>query len=159
MATATPKVKFKPLYNPASPAYAPPSFTEQMLKVEDSPPSAPWVSTESVNDKFNVFILCLLKTTSHENASKNYSYHAQEAAPANEVEARISAYKDFAENQVECGAFTGYILKVFRINPMISSTSMAMIFHHKKFQVKKKTFLNGPLKDNEFLSGKGKHYG
>jgi len=35
---------------------------------------------------------------------------------------------------------------------------MVLVASLKKFQVLKKTYLNGPLKDNEFLKKKGEQY-
>lgn len=70
---------------------------------------------------------------------------------------RYKTIKIYADQEVANGNHTGYRLFGYVLQPFAMQT-LFLKNHHKKFQVKKKTFLNGPLKDNEFLSGKGKHY-
>jgi len=53
---------------------------------------------------------------------------------------------------------TGYILHGYKATPLKPGPCFIAMNKVKKFQVKKKTFLNGPLKDNEFIQKKGKYY-
>ncbi len=70
---------------------------------------------------------------------------------------RYKTIKTYADEQVNSGEHTGYrlfgyVLRPFGIQPLFLKN------HYKKFQVKDKTYLNGPLKSNEFLAKKGQHY-
>ena len=110
-------------------------------------------------DPFRVYVLVMYTTTSNENDYHNYKMYAREIHDSIAIQERVDAFRQFADNQISIGNLTGVILKVYRINPMVSNTGMTMITHYRKFETKKdKVFLNGPLKNNEFLQKKGKMY-
>ena len=69
----------------------------------------------------------------------------------------ITKAKQFADSQVTSGDISGYLLQGLQIKSMESLT-MHLKNQYRKFQLLKKTFLNGPLKDNGFIQKKGKHY-
>ena len=70
---------------------------------------------------------------------------------------RYKTIKTYADEQVNSGEHTGYRLFGYVLQPFEMQT-LFLKNHHKKFQVKDKTYLNGPLKSNEFLAKKGQHY-
>ena len=70
---------------------------------------------------------------------------------------RYKTIKTYADEQVNSGEHTGYRLFGYVLQPFEMQT-LFLKNHHKKFQVKDKTYLNGPLKSNEFLAKKGGHY-
>jgi hypothetical protein len=72
--------------------------------------------------------------------------------------ARYQVIKSFAQDQVKEGIHTGYKLFAYVLTPFSMLSVSKMMRSDKDFQIKHKTYLNGPLKDNEFLAKKGKHY-
>lgn len=70
---------------------------------------------------------------------------------------RYKSIRQFAEEQVKSGERTGYHLYGYVLRPF-SLEMLQEKNHHWKFQVKNKTYLNGPLKNNEFLQKKGGMY-
>jgi hypothetical protein len=70
---------------------------------------------------------------------------------------RYKTIKTYADQLVASGEHTGYHLYGYVLQPFEMQT-LFLKNHHKKFQVKDKTYLNGPLKSNEFLAKKGQHF-
>jgi len=135
--------------------------------VKFAPPKQGWVTLDAfaedtpVAEKpdFSLYHLVLYTTTALTNDFSLYSLYAHESRTKDDIENRIIAYRTFVDDQLAGEQITGFMLKVFRIDPMVSNMSMECVTNYKKFNTPKdKVFLNGPLKSNEFLSKKGKHY-
>jgi len=146
MATA-PKVKFK-----IPPDYTGPLSTGVFIQEDISP------DTDISLDQHCGYLIILYTTHSNVDDKSSYSIYLYE--PRLTLDSYFERYdtvKAYAENQLNAGELTGFILHGFRVDSLNTATMTAMN-KMKKFQVKKKTFLNGPLKDNEFIQKKGKHY-
>lgn len=110
-------------------------------------------------DPFRVYVLVMYTTTSNENEHHNYKMYTREIHDSIAIQERVDAFRQFIDSQISANNLTGAVLKVYRINPMVSNTGMTMVTNYRKFEAKKdKVFLNGPLKNNEFLQKKGKMY-
>jgi len=146
MATA-PKVKFK----------IPPDYTGSLTGeafIQDD--VSPEISMGLDHQRGYLIILY----TTHSNVDDKSSYSIYLYEPRLTLDSYFERYdvvKKYAETQLEAGELTGFVLHGFRVQSL-ETGSMTAMNKVKKFQVKKKTFLNGPLKDNEFIQKKGKHY-
>jgi len=116
------------------------------------------ISDETAQEEkaFTLYMLVLLTTTSPADKLNNYSYHSHVCIKSG-VDERVAAYKNYALQELDSGNISGYIVKAFRLDPLKSNT-MILVASIRKFQMVKKTYLNGPLKDNEFLKKKGEPY-
>jgi len=115
-------------------------------------------STQEGLEHTHFYVIVLYTTTELVDSKENYSKYLIETR--SELDNYFSRYDDikkYAENQLTTGEITGYYLHGFKCRPLESNGIISMNKMHK-FQVKPKTFLNGPLKDNEFIAKKGKHY-
>ena len=146
MATA-PKVKFK-----INPDYAETIPTEAFIQDDVSP------DTNMSLDQHRGYLIILYTTNSNVDDKSSYNIYLYESRlTIDSYFERYDTVKTYAENQLSAGELTGFILHGFRVSSLETSV-MAPINKMKKFQVKKKTFLNGPLKDNEFIQKKGNYY-
>jgi len=120
------------------------------------------LSTESPpveNDHLSYYNIVLYTTYSPVDVKEEYSIYLNEIRKTTEdYFDRFEVVKKYANAQLEEGSITGYILHGYKVSPLKTGSSTIAMNKVKKFQVKKKTFLNGPLKDNEFIQKKGKHY-
>jgi len=156
---ATNKVKFKSLsealVNPIPKTFGS-YFTSDPLAQAPEPEDFPEPAEQHPQ---SVYHLVLYTTKANINDEDKYTIYANEARSEETIQDRISAFKEFVDTQLAEGYITGFILKVYRISPFLSNTGMYMVCNYRKFEVKKeKVFLNGPLKNNEFLQKKGAHY-
>jgi len=104
------------------------------------------------------YVIVLYTTTEPVDSKENYSkYLIETRSELDSYFSRFDDIKKYAENQLTAGELTGFYLHGFKVRPLESTGTISMNKMHK-FQVKPKTFLNGPLKDNEFIAKKGKHY-
>lgn len=104
------------------------------------------------------YIIIYYTTKGTEDVSMAYDIYLNEGH--NDYDKYVSRYKAikaFANEQVNSGEQTGYHLFGYVLRPFETQT-LLIKNHHKKFQVKNKTYLNGPLKSNEFLAKKGQYY-
>jgi len=137
------KVKFKP-----ASVFTEPSGDMEDITLEEKPSL----------DHLDTYLIILYSTDSQNNSKENYNIYLSESITSyNAYYERIKLIKEFAEGKMNKGDFTGYYLHGFKVSTLENSTMWPM-FKQKKFQVKKKTYLNGPLKDQEFIAKKGKHY-
>jgi len=155
-----PKVKFKttsvPLQGDPPTGFNAPESEQfyQSLKAfseETKPQEAP-------PEKLNTYLILLYVTQAQEDKKENYTPYLVEFR--NELDQYFDRYdvvKKYADTSLANGTYTGFALHGFKISSLYSN-SMISMNKYKKSQIKKKTFLNGPLKDNEFLAKKGKHF-
>lgn len=107
---------------------------------------------------FQTYIIVYYTTVGTEDTVNAYAVYLNECHYDHDK--YISRYKSiriYADAQIQSGEHTGYHLFGYVLRPF-SLEMLQVKNHHKKFQVKNKTYLNGPLKDNEFLAKKGQHY-
>jgi len=119
-------------------------------------------STESTtveDDHLSYYNIVLYTTYSPVDVKEENSIYLNEIRKTTEdYFDRFEVVKKYANAQLEEGSITGYILHGYKATPLKPGPCFIAMNKVKKFQVKKKTFLNGPLKDNEFIQKKGKHY-
>ena len=152
------KVKFVLPKQHGEQFYAP-SPSAQIMAEHFGDEPAPTPVEEAEQHPHRTYHLVLFTTKANTNDEDKYTVYANEARSEEDIQHRISAFKGFVDTQLSEGHITGFILKVYRISPFISNTGMLMITNYRKFEAKKdKVFLNGPLKNNEFLQKKGKMY-
>ena len=116
---------------------------------------------EDVNEylkSLSVYTIILYLTHDNEDKKENYILYCQEAVwGLKAYKERLGAIKNHATCRMTNGENTGFYLFAYRMSPMEGGYMDVLVNMHE-FKEIKKTFLNGPLKDNEFLSKKGKHY-
>jgi len=142
-----PKVKFK---HPFLQEIVPEEFHADDISTE---------STSVENDHLSYYNIVLYTTYSPVDVKEEYSIYLNEIRKTTEdYFDRFEVVKKYVNVQLEEGSITGYILHGYKATPLKPAPCFIAMNKLKKFQVKKKTFLNGPLKDNEFIQKKGKHY-
>jgi len=109
-------------------------------------------------EHLNTYLILLYVTQAQEDKKEKYTpYLVEFRNGLDQYFDRYDVVKTYADTSLANGTYTGFVLHGFKISSLYSN-SMISMNKYKKFQVKKKTFLNGPLKDNEFLAKKGKHF-
>jgi len=122
------------------------TFSEEIKPQEQSP------------EHLNTYLILLYVTQAQEDKKENYTTYLVEFRNGLvHYFNRYDVVKKYADTSLANGTYTGFVLHGFKISSLYSNGMLSMN-KYKKFQVKKKTFLNGPLKDNEFLAKKGKHF-
>jgi len=109
-------------------------------------------------EHLDTYLILLYVTQAQEDKKQNYTTYLVEFKNGlAQYFDRYAVVRNYADTSLANGTYTGFVLHGFKISSLYSN-SMISMNKYKKFQVKKKTFLNGPLKDNEFLAKKGKHF-
>jgi hypothetical protein len=104
------------------------------------------------------YIIVYYDNKSSVDVQENYEIYLNESIKNyDNYISRYKTIKTYADQEVANGNHTGYRLFGYVLQPFEMQT-LLLKNHHKKFQVKDKTYLNGPLKSNEFLAKKGKYY-
>ena len=70
---------------------------------------------------------------------------------------RIITLKHHLKFELDGGNINGYYLYGYKVTPEVPG-GLELLSKKHMFQVTKKVYLNGPLKDNAFLQKKGKHH-
>jgi len=113
---------------------------------------------EEPPEHLNTYLILLYVTQAQEDKREHYTpYLIEFIKGLDQYFDRYDVVKKYADSSLANGTNTGFVLHGFKISSLYSN-SMVSMNKYRKFQVKKKTFLNGPLKDNEFLAKKGKHF-
>lgn len=118
------------------------------------------VSEENNDDITHLQTYIIIYYTTQGTVDVPMAYNIYTNEVHNDYDKYVSRYKAinaFADDQVNNGEHTGYRLFGYVLRPFEKQT-LFIKNHHKKFQVKNKTYLNGPLKSKEFLAKKGQHY-
>ena len=107
----------------------------------------------------DIYTLVFFTNKEKTNEAEHYYCHLSETyvGDLEHYKKKADVVLSYAQNNLQAGEITGYRIKGYKMSPFQNKSAILMN-SWQDFQVKKKTFLNGPLKDNEFLKQKGKHY-
>jgi hypothetical protein len=128
--------------------------TNPFIEVSEEPASI--FGEDTVHLQSYIIVYYITKSTA-DNQAEYGIYLNESIKNYDNYISRYKTIKTYADEQVNSGENTGYRLFGYVLRPF----DMIPLFlknHHWKFQVKDKTYLNGPLKSNEFLAKKGQHY-
>ena len=139
------KVKFKKLLQEAVPS--PTSMFYDDIKTDTN-----------LFGHLNTYLILVHTTSNSVDDRETYLLSLNEAITKHVIyQDRVKTILTYFQSEVNSGNITGYWLYGYKVNPN-HDVPFTILHKNHKFQIAKKVFLNGPLKDNEFIQKKGKHY-
>lgn len=120
-----------------------------------------WPTLETKKTTQSLYLCYLFYTEGDKDDIKKYVYYDTRVLtnPSDLVNI-VDSYTEYAKNRLKKGDWSGYYINCFAHTPLQPSIAPNYLLDYSvhEFLAKKKTYLNGPNKDNEFLKKKGKHF-
>ena len=158
-----PKVKFKTLagqYQASAPLSWPADTYAEALNTQSLGVAGDMVypPTPDSHKLPSLWLILAYTTTRDKDTLEQYKLYLNATRTTSlDYEEKINSLEAAFKFELMQDHITGYWLYGYKVNPSTPGDFELLKKKHH-FQVTKKVFLNGPLKDNDFLQKNGKHH-